>query len=339
MRIAIDAMGGDFAPQSVVEAVNHIAPKYPQVTFQLFGPQDQLSELIKERDNIKIFHAPDKISGDAEPVRAVRRQKTSSLVLAAQSVKEGQSDALVSAGNTGALLTAGLLIVGRIKGIDRPALAAVLPAFGDTRSSFVLLDVGANADTKLKNMQQFAFLGSLYAKYFLHIEQPTVGLINNGSEETKGNELTKSAYQLLKNTAEINFVGNIESRHILEGVADVAVSDGFTGNAVLKSIEGTAMVMMQQMKSVIMNGGLIAKIGGLLLRTPLKKFAKQLNYENVGGAILLGVKAPVIKAHGNAKSNTLVATFEQLIEFLNTPFIEEIESGIQRMQEASEQSE
>ena len=249
VKIAIDAMGGDHAPKEIVAGAIQAAKEYPENEFQLYGDQDSIQAVMTETlPNIRIIHCSEKVTSEDEPVKAVRCKKDASIVVAAQAVKDGEADALFSAGNTGGLLASGLLIVGRIKGIDRPGLMPVLPVVGKENRQFILMDVGANAQCKVQNLEQFAVLGSYYAKYVLKIDNPTVGLLNNGTEEGKGNDLVKSVYPLLQENSSINFVGNVEAREILNGIADVVVTDGFTGNAVLKTIEGTALTMMSLLK-------------------------------------------------------------------------------------------
>lgn len=252
MKIAVDAMGGDNAPKAIVEGVVLAAQEFKDIEFQLYGKESAVREHLIDETNITIIHTDEKIMSEDDPVRAVRRKKDASMILAAKAVKEGKADALFSAGNTGALLAAGLLIVGRMKGIDRPGLLVTLPALGGGVNAFNMMDVGANADSKPENLNQFATLGSYYAQFVRGIQKPRVGLLNNGTEENKGNELTKQAYALLKENHEINFIGNVEARELLNGVADVVVTDGFTGNAVLKTVEGTALSMMKLVKKATM---------------------------------------------------------------------------------------
>ena len=236
MKIAVDAMGGDYAPEAIVKGVMLAREKFNDIEFQLYGKEAEIRKYLTDDRNITIIHTDEKINSDDEPVKAIRRKKQASMVLAAQAVKDGRADAILSAGNTGALLAAGLFVVGRIKGIERPGLMSTLPVIGST-GGFDMLDLGANADNKPEHLVKYAILGSYYAENVRKVAQPKVALLNNGTEDSKGNELTKKAFELLKATPEINFIGNIEAREILEGRADVVVTDGFTGNAVLKSID------------------------------------------------------------------------------------------------------
>lgn len=249
MRIAVDAMGGDNAPKAVIDGVMKSIEAFDDLHITLVGDKTTIeSHLPTTSDRITVLHADEVIEPTDEPVRAVRRKKNSSMVLMAQEVAENRADACISAGNTGALMTAGLFIVGRIKGIDRPALAPTLPTVsGD---GFLLLDVGANVDAKPEHLVQYGIMGSVYARQVLGISSPRVGLLNVGTEEKKGNDLTKKTFELLKET-NVNFVGNVEARDLLEGAADVIVTDGFTGNVTLKTLEGSALSIFKMLKDTL----------------------------------------------------------------------------------------
>lgn len=324
MRIAIDAMGGDDAPKVVVEGVERAAESFPDTTMVMYGEENQIKQyLTKNLSNIEIVHTDEKIEGDDDPVRAIRRKKSASMVLAAKSVKEKENDALFSAGNTGALLAAGTLIVGRIRGIDRPGLMATMVTINETDGKMLLLDLGANADTKPINLDQYATIGSFYAEHVHRIKNPRVALLNNGTEDNKGNKLTKEAFELLKANDQINFIGNREARDLFNGIADVLVMDGFTGNAVLKSMEGTANTILTTLKNEIKEGGLKAKLGALLLKNSLLNLGESLDYSKLGGAILLGVQAPVLKTHGSTDSEAVYQTLKQAREILRSKVVED----------------
>lgn len=325
MRIAVDAMGGDNAPQAIVEGSIRAAKEFKDITIVLYGKQHMIQKYINEElENIEIVHTDEKIESEDDPVRSIRRKKQASMVMAARSVKEQENAALFSAGNTGALLASGTLIIGRVKGIDRPGLLATMPVMADKQDAFNLLDVGANADSKPNNINQYATLGTYYAKFVRGIDNPRVGLLNNGTEENKGNEVTKEAYKLLKENDAVNFIGNVEARELLNGIADVVVTDGFTGNAVLKTIEGTALSMVKLIKESIMNNGLKAKMGGLLLKDSLSNLKDVLDYSKHGGAVLLGLKAPVVKTHGSATSEPVYQTLKQIREMLSSHVVEDL---------------
>lgn len=324
MKIAVDAMGGDNAPQAIVEGVMLAKKDFPDIEFQLYGKEAEIKKYITDEKNITIIHTDEKIASDDEPVKAIRRKKTASMVLAAQAVKNGEADAIFSAGNTGALLAAGLFIVGRIKNVERPGLMSTLPVMGEPDKGFDMLDLGANADNKPEHLVQYAVLGSFYAEKVRNVQNPRVGLLNNGTEETKGSELTKKAFELLAADETINFVGNVEARELLNGVADVVVTDGFTGNAVLKSIEGTAMNMMSLLKTAILSEGVKGKMGALLLKNALRGMKDEMDYSKHGGAVLFGLKAPVIKTHGATGPDAVRYTIRQIHTMLETQVVPQL---------------
>jgi len=307
MRIAIDAMGGDHAPKEAVLGAMEAVKQYPDIEILLVGDENKIKEYLVAHERIEVLHTEEQILAEDEPVRAVRRKKQASMVLAAQQVADGKADACISAGNTGALMAAGLFVVGRIKGIERPALAPTLPTLnGD---GFLLLDVGANADARPEHLLQYAIMGSIYAEKVRGIDKPRVGLLNIGTEDKKGNELTKAAFGLLKD-APINFIGNVESRELMNGVADVVVTDGFTGNMVLKTIEGTAMSMFKMIKDAMMSN-MKSKVAAVLLKPQLMEVKAKMDYSEYGGAGLFGLKAPVIKAHGSSDQKAFVSAIKQ----------------------------
>ncbi|MEY8371334.1 phosphate acyltransferase PlsX [Aerococcaceae bacterium 50-4] len=326
MRIAVDAMGGDNAPKEIVLGGLKAAAERKDVTIMFYGDEDAIKAEIAgpTPDNVEIIHAPDKILSEDDPVRAVRSKRESSMVMAARAVRNGEADALISAGNTGALLTAGLLVVGRMKGVERPALMAALPNLANIGDSVLLIDCGANAESKASYLNQYAIMATAYAKAVLNKAKPSVGLLNNGTEENKGNDLTKEAFGLLKDNDQVNFTGNIESREILNGVADIVVADGFTGNAVLKSVEGTAAAVMKLVKNAIMDGGISSKLGGLLIKGSLKDMMAKIDLDQAGGGILFGVKAPVLKAHGSSNATSVFHTILQAATIVDTGIIEEL---------------
>ncbi|EEU89744.1 phosphate acyltransferase PlsX [Enterococcus faecalis] len=324
MKIAVDAMGGDNAPQAIVEGVMLAKQDFPDIEFQLYGKEAEIKKYITDEKNITIIHTDEKIASDDEPVKAIRRKKTASMVLAAQAVKNGEADAIFSAGNTGALLAAGLFIVGRIKNVERPGLMSTLPVMGEPDKGFDMLDLGANADNKPEHLVQYAVLGSFYAEKVRNVQNPRVGLLNNGTEETKGSELTKKAFELLAADETIKFVGNVEARELLNGVADVVVTDGFTGNAVLKSIEGTAMNMMSLLKTAILSEGVKGKMGALLLKNALHGMKDEMDYSKHGGAVLFGLKAPVIKTHGATGPDAVRYTIRQIHTMLETQVVPQL---------------
>lgn len=320
MKIAIDVMGGDHAPKQPVLGAMKAVREFPDIEMILVGNEKEINEHLINNERISIVHTEEKILGTDEPVRAVRRKKNASLVLAAQLVKDGEADACISAGNTGALMAAGLFVVGRIDGIDRPALAPTLPTIDG--GGFVLLDVGANSDAKPEHLVQYAIMGSIYAQKVRGIANPRVALLNIGSEEKKGNELTKQAYGLLKD-AKINFTGNVEARDLLNGAADVVVTDGFTGNMVLKTIEGTAMSVFSMLKVGLMSNTK-SKLAAAMLKPQFKAIKNQMDYSEYGGAGLFGLKAPVIKAHGSSDDHAIYNAIRQTRDMVNHHVVQNI---------------
>ncbi len=321
-RIAVDAMGGDYAPKAIVEGVNRAIQDFSDIEIQLYGDEAKIREHLTASERVTIVHTNEKINSDDEPAKAIRRKKDASMVLAARAVKDGETHAMMSAGNTGALLAAGLFVVGRIKGVDRPGLMSTLP----TRDGkgFDMLDLGANAENIPAHLLQYAILGSFYAKNVRGIAKPRVGLLNNGTEATKGDSLHKEAYDLLTQEASIHFVGNVEARDLMNGVADVVVTDGFTGNAVLKAIEGTAINLMGSLKSAIKSGGFKAKIGALFLKDSLYQLKDTMDYSSAGGAVLFGLKAPVVKSHGSSDERAIYYTIKQIRTMLGTDVVNQL---------------
>ena len=318
-KIAIDAMGGDNAPQALVEGANQALRDFSDIEIVLYGDEAKIKPLLTATERVSIVHTDEKIDSDDEPTKAIRKKKQASMVLAAKAVKDGEVDAVLSAGNTGALLAAGFFIVGRIKNIDRPGLLSTLPT-GDGRG-FDMLDLGANAENTPTHLHQYAIMGAYYAENVRGIKRPRIGLLNNGTEESKGDPLRKETYQLLAADPSLNFVGNVEARDLMDGVADVIVTDGFTGNAVLKTMEGTALGLFKQLKTVLTSGGLKAKIGAFLLKNDLRGLKKTLDYSDVGGAVLFGLQAPVVKTHGSSDAKAVYSTIRQIRTMLETDVI------------------
>jgi phosphate acyltransferase len=325
MKLAIDAMGGDNAPQAIVEGVMKAVSEFSDLEVTLIGHEEKIKPYLTERERITIIHTDEVIEGTDEPVRAVRRKKNASMVLMANEVKEGRADGCISAGNTGALMTAGLFIIGRIDGIERPALSPTLPTLDG--KGFLFLDVGANVDAKPEHLLQYAIMGSVYVEKVRGIKNPRVGLLNVGTEDKKGNDLTKQTFELLKNT-QLNFIGNVESRDLMESVADVVVTDGFTGNIALKSIEGTALSVFSLLKSAL-TSNLKSKLAAGILKPQFKVIKKQMDYSEYGGAALFGLKAPVIKAHGSSNSNAIYNAIRQTREMVSNNVSETIHSSIE----------
>jgi glycerol-3-phosphate acyltransferase PlsX len=325
MKIAIDAMGGDHAPKEIVIGAMKAVEAFSDIHITLVGDETKIKEYLTNQERITILHTSEVILGTDEPVRAVRRKKTASMVLAAQQVADRNADACISAGNTGALMAAGLFVVGRIEGIDRPALTPTLPTIGG--EGFLLLDVGANVDAKPEHLLQYAIMGSIYSEKVRGIAKPRVGLLNIGTEEKKGTDLTKHAFELLKN-ANLNFVGNVEARDLLDGVADVVVTDGFTGNMVLKTVEGTALSMFKMLKTTLMSS-LKSKLAAAVLKPEFKVLKSTLDYSEYGGAGLFGLKAPVIKAHGSSNGQAIFSAIRQTRDMVDKNVVGLIKKSIE----------
>lgn len=326
MKLAIDAMGGDHAPKEIVLGAMKAIQVYPDIQITLVGHETQIKEHLTNDERITILHTEEVILGTDEPVRAVRRKKNASMVLAAKLVADGEADGCISAGNTGALMAAGLFVVGRIEGIDRPALAPTLPTIdGD---GFLLLDVGANVDAKPEHLLQNAIMGSIYSEKVRGVKNPRIGLLNIGTEEKKGSELAKQTFDLLKQS-DLNFVGNVEARDLLSGVCDVAVTDGFTGNMVLKTIEGTAMSVFSMLKTAL-SSSLKAKLAASVLMPNLRELKSKMDYSEYGGAGLFGLKAPVIKAHGSSDANSLFNAIRQTRDMVEKEVTKTIREAVEK---------
>jgi glycerol-3-phosphate acyltransferase PlsX len=300
--VAVDAMGGDLAPLEIVKGAVEAVNENPDIRVILSGREEAVkAELAKYQYNaeqVEVVDAPEIIETGEPPVMAIMKKRRSSLVVAMNLVKDGKCDALVSAGSTGATLVGGQVIVGRLKGVDRPPLAPLMPT---EKGCTLLIDCGANVDARPNHLVQFAKIGSIYMENVVGVSRPKVALVNIGTEEEKGNALVKETYPLLKNCPDINFIGNIEARDITAGVADVVVCEAFVGNIILKMYEGVAVTLQRVIKQGIMATP-VSKIGGLLIRSSVKNALKPYHIEKYGGAPLLGCKGLVVKTHGNARA-------------------------------------
>ena len=334
MRIIVDAMGGDNAPESAVIGGALAAKEYGGQVM-LVGQPDTVAEILKKRgmqdtNGLTIMPASDLVDMHDDPATVLRKKPDSSMAVAFKLLKAGEGDALVSAGNTGALLTGATLFGGRIKGIRRGALAPVMPCSG---GQVMLCDAGANTECTAEMLLQFAFLGSLYAEKINGVVKPRVGLVNNGTEDTKGDPLRKEAYALLKKAGDegrLNFVGNVEGSMVPLGACDVAVCDGFTGNVMLKTIEGVAKFMAGQIKGVFMRNT-ATKLGYLACKKGMDEFRDLFNQDKIGGAPFLGIAKPVIKAHGSSNEIAVMNAVRQAIAYTKSGMIHEVEQNIQYM--------
>lgn len=303
MRIAIDAMGGDHAPRAQVESALAAAAEWPDTQLILVGKPEVLTPLLGANPppNVTIEPADEVIESDDEPVRAVRRKTNSSMVVAGRMVKEGRADAMISAGNTGALMAVGLLVLGRMNGIDRPALSPMFPSLDNV--GVLALDMGANMDAKPEHLLQYALMGTIYREKVHGLKRPSVGLLNVGTEQAKGNELTKATFDLL-NQAPINFAGNIEARDVLNRACDIIVCDGFSGNIMLKSFEGAASSIFSLLKTELTSTWK-TKLAAAVLRPSFRKVRDKMDYNQYNGAPLLGVNGLVVKGHGSSDAGAM----------------------------------
>lgn len=302
VNVAVDAMGGDHAPDEIVKGAIEAVCESDKVKVFLVGQEEKIAEQLRkyeyDKSRVEIVNATEVIEMAEPPVNAIRKKKDSSIVKAMGMVKNGVCDAYVSAGSTGANLVGGQVLVGRIKGVERPPLAPLIPT---VKGAALLIDCGANVDARASQLLQFAKMGSVYMEHVVGVPNPTVGLLNIGAEEDKGNALVKEAYPLLQNCPDIHFVGNVEARDVPAGAVDVVVCEAFAGNILLKTYEGVGATLLAQVKEGMMTS-LRSKIGALLVKPALKQTLKKFDIEQYGGAPMLGLKGLVIKTHGSSKS-------------------------------------
>ena len=327
MRVVIDAYGGDNAPLEIVKGAALASSEYG-VEITLTGNENEINKIIAENGlkfsgELKIVHTEDVISMHDDPTSLLKAHKESSMALAFKELSEDRADAFVSAGSTGAVVVGGTLIVKRIKGVKRPALAGLIPS---PKGHYMLMDMGANAECRPEMLQQFGIMSSVYLKCVEGIENPTIGLLNIGTEDTKGGELQKEAYRLLSE-APINFVGNVESREMPKGVCDAVITDGFTGNIALKLIEGTASTLFKLIKGVLYKR-FLNKLAALIIKKDLYAVKSLMDSSEVGGAPLLGVKKTVIKAHGSSDAKAIKNAVRQAVAFTENGVIEKISADL-----------
>lgn len=331
MKFVIDVFGGDNSPTAIIDGCMEAMRLNDDFSLILCGDEAKIKEELSaheyDKSRIEIVHAPDIVSCEEQPTVAIKRKKESSLVKALYITADKQADCFISAGSTGAVLAGATLIVKRIPGIKRPALAPILPTL---KGPVMLIDCGANVDCKPDYLEQFAIMGSAYMSDVLGIERPRVALINNGAEEGKGNELTKAAYQLLKTLPGINFVGNCEGRYVMSGDFDVLVCDGFVGNAVLKALEGTAAALLKMLKGELMSKKR-SKFGALFCRNAFRTLKKKLDYTEYGGAPMLGINGGIIKAHGSSDARAICSAIGQARKLTKGRITERIASAIEAM--------
>ena len=324
IKIAVDAMGGDNAPSEIVKGAVEAVSERPDITVCLTGQEDiikkELEKYTYKKEQIEIVPASEVIETGEPPVNAIRKKKDSSIVVGMNLVKRGEADGFVSAGSSGAILVGGQVIVGRIKGVERPPLAPLIPT---ERGFSLLIDCGANVDARPSHLVQFAQMGSIYMEHVMGVKRPRVAIVNIGAEEEKGNALVKEPFPLLKECPGINFIGSIEAREIPHGGADVIVCEAFVGNVILKLYEGVGATMISMIKKGMMSS-LRSKIGALLIKPALKSTLKSFDASQYGGAPLLGLKGLVVKTHGSSKANEVKNSIIQCIAFKEQAISEKI---------------
>lgn len=327
-KVALDAMGGDNAPAEMIKGAVDAAGRQKRLKIFLVGDEAvirrELSSYTYNKEQIEVVHASEKIETAEPPVMAIRKKKDSSIVIAMNMVKKGEADAFVSAGSSGAILVGGQVIVGRIKGVERPPLAPLMPT---EKGVSLLIDCGANVDARPSHLVQFAKMGSIYMKNVIGIEKPRVAIVNIGAEEEKGNALVKETFPLLKACRDIHFIGSIEAREIPHGGADVIVCEAFVGNVILKLFEGVGAVLVDKIKSGMMTS-LRSKIGALLVKPALKTTLKEFDATEYGGAPLLGLNGLVVKTHGSATAKEVSNSLIQCITFKQQGINEQIKLSI-----------
>ena len=327
MKIIVDAMGGDNAPAEIIKGAMLALDEFDIDEIIFAGDENKINACVKENNiNLRkssIVHCSDEITMCDDATSVLKEKPDSSMAVGFRLLNEGRGDAFVSAGNTGALTVGSTLITKRIKGVKRPAIASIMPS---AKKPFLLMDCGANSECRADFLYQFGLLGSIYMKNIMKYENPSVALANNGTEETKGTPLVKEAYALMKE-APYNFIGNIEGRQIPFGDADVVVADGFTGNLILKTYEGAAKVLMNGIKNAFYKNT-FSKLSYLGVRSGINDMKTQFDYKEYGGAVILGVKKPVIKAHGSADARTFKNAIKQAVWFLETDLIDKIEEEL-----------
>ena len=332
-KVALDAMGGDNAPQAVVQGAVDVALKREDIKIFLVGQEDvvnaELQKYTYPKERIEVVHASEVIETAEPPVMAIRKKKDSSIVVALNMVKKGEADAFVSAGSSGAVLVGGQLIVGRIKGVERPPLAPLMPT---EKGVSLLIDCGANVDARPSHLVQFAKMGSIYMKNVMGVENPRVAIVNIGAEEEKGNALVKETFPLLKECDDINFIGSIEAREIPHGGADVIVCEAFVGNVILKLFEGVGAVLLSEVKKGLMTS-LRSKIGALLIKPALKETMKSFDASEYGGAPLLGLNGLVVKTHGSSTAKEIANSIVQCVTFKEQDISGKIKESIQMNKE------
>lgn len=326
IKIAIDAMGGDNAPLEIVKGCNLALEAFSDIELVLFGDEAAIKPLLKHTERVTVVHTNEVISmGEKDPVKAIRNHRDSSMVKALYSAKNGETSAVVSAGPTQALIVGAHLVIKRMEKMHRVALAPIIPSID--QKGRILLDVGANIELRPEHMLELALYASVVSREYLGVEKPSVVLMNIGTEEGKGRELEKETFKLLKENPQIHFLGNIEGKEILTTEANIVLTDGYTGNVLMKTMEGTAKGMGSMLKEEI-KSSLMGKIGYLFMKKNLKRFQKRMDASEIGGAMIFGIKAPVIKAHGSSNAYAFKNAIRQARQFVSNQVVEKVELAL-----------
>ncbi len=324
INIAVDAMGGDHAPETIILGAMS-AVKLLDIHITLVGDESVIRQYLTPNDRISIVHASEKIDMDDSPLDAYKKKKDSSIHIGLGLVKDNHVNGFVSAGNTGAVMSCSLFILGRIQGVDRPALASLIPT---KKGHALMLDMGSNVDSKPIHLEQYAMMGHYFSSQVLHVDSPKIGLINIGEEEEKGNQLTQQVFEALKSSS-LNFIGNIEGKDLLYHKADVIVCDGFVGNTLLKFGEGLVEFILSEIKTGVENASIFSKVGAVLLKPVFKSLKKKIDYEEYGGAPFLGINGVSVVAHGKSKEKAIVNAIRIAKESVETEMIQKISTAIQ----------
>ncbi len=326
IKIAIDAMGGDNAPVEIVKGCDLALDAYPDIELVLFGNETEIKSLLKHTERVTVVNTTEVISmGEKDPVKAIRNNRDSSMVKALYSAKSGETSAVVSAGPTQALIVGAHLVIKRMEKMHRVALAPIIPSVD--QKGRILLDVGANIELRAEHMLELALYATVVSREYLGVENPSVALMNIGTEEGKGRDLEKETFKLLKENPQINFLGNIEGKEILTTEANIVLTDGYTGNVLMKTMEGTAKGMGNMLKEEI-KSSLMGKIGYLFMKKNLKRFQKRMDASEIGGAMIFGIKAPVIKAHGSSNAHAFMNAIRQARQFVSNKVVEKVEIAL-----------
>lgn len=326
IKIAIDAMGGDNAPVEIVKGCDLALDAYPDIELVLFGNETEIKSLLKHTERVTVVNTTEVISmGEKDPVKAIRNNRDSSMVKALYSAKNGETSAVVSAGPTQALIVGAHLVIKRMEKMHRVALAPIIPSVD--QKGRILLDVGANIELRAEHMLELALYATVVSREYLGVENPSVALMNIGTEEGKGRDLEKETFKLLKENPQINFLGNIEGKEILTTEANIVLTDGYTGNVLMKTMEGTAKGMGNMLKEEI-KSSLMGKIGYLFMKKNLKRFQKRMDASEIGGAMIFGIKAPVIKAHGSSNAHAFMNAIRQARQFVSNKVVEKVEIAL-----------